>query len=58
MSGSCSLRISDGLKWSGVGGAGQLWLVLWESQAPSWGGDNQAGSDVMQDDPVPASRAI
>lgn len=58
MSGSYSLRISDGLKWSGVGGAGQLWLVLWESQAPSWGGDNQAGSDVMQDDPVPAARVI
>ena len=58
MSGSCSLRIANGLKWSGVGGAGQLWLVLWESHAPSWGGDNQAGSDVTQDDTVPAARAL
>lgn len=28
----------SGLKSSGVGGAGQLQLALWESDAPSWDG--------------------
>lgn len=58
MSGSCDLRNPNGLKSSGVSGAGQLQLVLWESRGPSRGDNNQAGSDVMQKDTVQATRAI
>lgn len=58
MSGTCGLRTPKGLKSNGVIGAGQLQLALWESHAPSWGGNNQAGSDVTQEDTVPAARAI
>ena len=42
----------SGLKSSGVGGARQLQLALWESDAPSWRGSNHGGSDVTQKDTV------